>query len=673
MDSAERANKAALGHYLRNEITQAQKICEQILEGKPSDAKALHLMGLIVHRSGQHQAAERLLKNALASGRDSPEFFCDLAKVCLALGRREESIANLRRAVAANPKLDAVHAEIGELCRSAGRIEEGAQGYLKALVLKPDNAAYQKGMASCLRGRAVASTEPRFLRAIELCFERPEVDRQQLMVSAVSTLKRFEGFRQALDWASDHERLKAAYRDDELRDLIESSLFHRLLDQAVLADPAFEYLTTALRRVILEDICRDAGRVKTNWRKDARFLCALAHQCFNNEYAFFVDDAENARVTDLIATVGPEIGASPRPGHELQRKLVVCAMYRSLDGIEAKEQLRAVKASVWSRPFRAVVKRQLDDRRREQEIKDKIPPVTEVSDKTSLLVKSQYEENPYPRWLNLWRETPVTVPDLLAMVGTDIVDPRDWPRPTPLLVAGCGTGHEALTAAVNLKDCEVFAVDLSLSSLGYAWRMAEELEIANVSFHSGDILSLAALDRRFSFIACSGVLHHMAEPMRGWRVLVDLLQPTGLMLIGLYSQRARDVIERGREFVKEEGFEPTEADIRRCRREILDLGLQHPLSRLTRSRDFFSISACRDMILHYMEHRFTLPEIEACLAELGLRFLSFRFDNTAALEAFKKEHPEPADVTDLRVWDRYEEAHPQTFFGMYNFWCQNSS
>jgi hypothetical protein len=36
------------------------------------------------------------------------------------------------------------------------------------------------------------------------------------------------------------------------------------------------------------------------------------------------------------------------------------------------------------------------------------------------------------------------------------------------------------------------------------------------------------------------VLHHLAEPTAGWRVLVSLLRPGGRMCIGLYSKTGHD-------------------------------------------------------------------------------------------------------------------------------------
>ena len=59
-----------------------------------------------------------------------------------------------------------------------------------------------------------------------------------------------------------------------------------------------------------------------------------------------------------------------------------------------------------------------------------------------------------------------------------------------------------------------------------------------------DILGLSQLKQKFDIIESVGVLHHMDEPMAGWRTLTDLLKPSGLMKIGLYSDLARQHIAK---------------------------------------------------------------------------------------------------------------------------------
>ena len=117
----------------------------------------------------------------------------------------------------------------------------------------------------------------------------------------------------------------------------------------------------------------------------------------------------------------------------------------------------------------------------------------------------------------------------------------------------------------------------------------------------------------------------------------------------------------------ERGFQSTAADIRRCRQELLST----PLRTLAQSHDFFSISECRDLLFHVEEHRASIPQIKTFLETQGLRFLAFELPRSAR-EAYRAAHSVDIAMTDLDRWHRFEMAHPQTFLGMYQFYCQRA-
>jgi len=43
----------------------------------------------------------------------------------------------------------------------------------------------------------------------------------------------------------------------------------------------------------------------------------------------------------------------------------------------------------------------------------------------------------------------------------------------------------------------------------------------------------------FDVVICNGVLHHTADPYRGYRSILDLVAPDGHILVGLYNQFGR--------------------------------------------------------------------------------------------------------------------------------------
>ena len=182
----------------------------------------------------------------------------------------------------------------------------------------------------------------------------------------------------------------------------------------------------------------------------------------------------------------------------------------------------------------------------------------------------------------------------------------------------------------------------------------------------GDILKLGGIGRSFDVIDAGGVLHHMADPLEAWRILLGLLRPGGFMHLGLYSELARRDVVAARAFIAERGYAPTASDIRRCRQELLET----PLRSLERSHDFFSTSECRDLLFHVQESRMTIPGIKAFLAEHGLKFIGFEFNRPVWQDYRDLFAQNGWSLSDLDRWHALETEYPDTFAAMYQFWLQ---
>jgi len=276
-----------------------------------------------------------------------------------------------------------------------------------------------------------------------------------------------------------------------------------------------------------------------------------------------------------------------------------------------------------------------------------------------------YEENPYPRWTIITR-------DLLPKSGDAKRNAeRDGKADAPaenILVAGCGTGSKAIRTALLFPNAKVLAVDMSLSSLAYARRKAREANVRNIEFAQADIVNLGAIGRRFDKIEVIGVLHHLEAPLAGWQIMLSLLRPGGVMLVGLYSVSARKAINVARAFVAERGYRATPEDIRACRQALIaHESLRRELGSI---HDFFTMSDCRDMLFHVMEHQFTIPQVKAFITEQRLSFLGFDIDPDN-LAAFRRQFPDPAALVDLDCWERFEAANPRAFIQTYLFYVQS--
>ena len=98
--------------------------------------------------------------------------------------------------------------------------------------------------------------------------------------------------------------------------------------------------------------------------------------------------------------------------------------------------------------------------RSERALRREIPAIAVMADTVSHAVRAMYEEHPYPRWLALDTEPPFPLSEWIARELP--AAPRlATPHPVRILVAGCGTGRDAIWLASNIAGAQVLA-DLSL-------------------------------------------------------------------------------------------------------------------------------------------------------------------------------------------------------------------
>jgi SAM-dependent methyltransferase len=420
---------------------------------------------------------------------------------------------------------------------------------------------------------------------------------------------------------------------------------------------ALERALTAARTELLQRAIAAPGSVDDQ----LDFYCALARQCFINEYVFACSEDEAAKVGQLqqIMSAAPDTGAS-MPA----LALVALAAYRPLHTLA---QAASLLDRPWPAPVAALIEQQVREPDEERDLRATLPALTPIDDEVSLRVQRQYEDMPYPRWL---KTAPAGRPiNIEWYLRNQFPQARMWfdrsRNGIDVLIAGCGTGQHTIETAQRFADAHVLAVDLSRTSLAYAQRQTRALGLSNVTYAQADILRLGGLGRGFDLIEVGGVLHHLRDWAQGWRVLLTLLRPGGFMHVGLYSALARADIRAARAFIAERGYGSSADEIRRCRQELLGFEDGSPLRNVAKYADFFTTSECRDLLFHVQEHQLTIPQFQAFLRDHGLNFIGFTGD---AAEAFRRQGA--GDPADLDAWHRFETANPLAFTGMYQFWLQ---
>ena len=259
----------------------------------------------------------------------------------------------------------------------------------------------------------------------------------------------------------------------------------------------------------------------------------------------------------------------------------------------------------------------------EEKIKKNIIIIDEIENNVSKNVKKQYEENPYPKWIQLPSNvSKLSLKEYLKKKKIYFqANKKNTFNNTDILIAGCGTGQEPISYSLIIDNCDITAIDLSQSSLAYAIRKSKEYQLKNIKFFQCDILNVKNLKTKFDIICCNGVLHHLNDPLEGWSQLGQSLKNNGLMRISLYSKLARSHLEAYQEKFKKRHVLDIENEIRTFRNDILNSS-KNEIDNLSILRDFFNLSELRDLIFHYKEHQFTIPKIKEALKELNFKFIN---------------------------------------------------
>ena len=539
---------------------------------------------------------------------------------------------------------------------SAGKLDEAARAYKRVVTLNADHAEAHNNLARVLHAQGkTKDASASYARALALM---PQLFQQYsgIRETLTSLLPQLNEAlrRQTAAWPKRSSET-GLFGESGLAAIADNPLLLIFLQSTPVRDVAFERLLTALRA----SLANDAIAGKPVAEPILGFACTLARQCFINEYVFATTPEEETKIDELKRAFA---GNSPSA-----MQIAALAMYVPLHTLPSASALLERK---WNPHIEAVLKQQVREPTQEQKLRDSIPRLTAIEDDVSKRVRQQYEENPYPRWVHAAGQVaPVPIDHYLRdQFPTAAFAPLGKTSDLDMLIAGCGTGQVAIGSVQKHMGAQALAIDLSLSSLCYAKRKTPAELAARIDYAQADILKLGSIGRSFDVIDACGVLHHMADPLAGWRILLSLLRSGGLMHLAFYSDAGRADVAAARAFIAERKFGSMPDDIRRCRQEILAT----PLASVTRFTDFFTTSECRDLLFHVHESRVTIPVIRDFIREHGLRFIGFEFDLPLLLRHRTQFAAAGWSLADLDRWQEVETKYHDTFSGMYQFWVQKN-
>ncbi len=646
----------AVNKFNSGDLESATTHLDSIIDQNPSCHQALILKSIIEFCKNNYDYSLDLCNKAISLSPESHEYILNKAKILFQLDKIDSSEKLFAEYLDINPSNKDALIGISEIFYKKDKKKELIITLLR-LANHTNLNQYQKlTLFSYLNEVQIqsfsTSTENGILKIL---------DYQDIEARSLSNLVR--------NYLIEKYHLKETSPKISLKQVLEDRILVKSLPILRFSSLEVENFLCSLRLSLLKLAIADAKLNSVYFP----IIRSLSLNNFDNEYVAYISEDENKIINELEKQLKQELETPNWTPEKSTSIFLIVSLYKSFYDLEFREQLLSYNLDEWPLILRDIAKNTLYDIDEEIKSSKNIATLEEITDSVSIEVQNQYEQNPYPRWKHISIGQLKNISELILRDNQEAKDrlPNElFNEKTPILIAGCGTGQQPITKAMRFPNSKVTAIDISRRSLAYAKKKSHDLNVKNINFYHADILNIPKNIGQFYYIECCGVLHHMKDPVQGWKKLLEILKPKGVMKIALYSSTARELISKERKKISFLNLSQDSNSIRKYREALKK---QVPPSKITRKfADFYSLSECRDLLFHQHEKCYSWNEIEDICNDLNLTFLGL-CDNTKIKNAFIKQFPNAKNSSSFEKLKAFEKAHPSMFVSMYQFFVQKEN
>lgn len=633
-----------------NRPGKGENALRHAIDLKPDDPLLYYNLGLLFEKTGR--ADEALLAYKKCTDiQQIPEAYNNTGLILLRRGSHEEAKKIFEHALDIKQDNPNALSNLGLAYHNLEEPEEALKYAMAAVYLAPEDPQYKITLSKIISRNNLNTFNPDIKNILTLCLGDPRVRWEEFSNFWMRslTLDPLHKDWTALFSIDDPNKFKKQYEALNDFKFLDDDFLITGLKTITVTSPKLEKLLTHVRRYYLEKIAREKEAKPP--QNAAAFIFSLAEQCFYTEYVYYEEQEEK----ELLASLEKVIKNANFSPEEASLTLAIYACYRPLCDLENAAAILEGISQSENELLRELAERQIRQPLAEKEIAQTIESITDQhadSDKYHEI----YDAHPYPRW----KSTNVTLPPDEAY-NDDAFNEKD----ATVLIAGCGTGQHSAQVALTHPFTKILAIDFSRSTLAYAIRMSEEFGIKNIEYKQADIMKLDKLDQQFNYVDCAGVIHHIDDWQRAFKILAGLVKPGGKMSIGVYSATARENVKDILEFTGALNVEPDANGIREARRAISRTD-KPEVSYMARGKDFYSMNS-RYHIFPMDEHWFTIEDLKKVVEITGMSFMGFKLKTPEAGPKYREMFPDDERMTNLDNWEKFEQENRRTFTGMYTF------
>jgi tetratricopeptide (TPR) repeat protein len=132
------------------DLPGAEAAYRALLKSRPDDPTAQHYLGMILHQRGKSEEGLHLVRRSLAAAGAVPDFHCNLAVILRDMGRIDDAIAALCRAIRLRPKYPEALNNLGDCLRMRKNFAEARSVLQQSIDIAPSPAAIDNLAMLCI-------------------------------------------------------------------------------------------------------------------------------------------------------------------------------------------------------------------------------------------------------------------------------------------------------------------------------------------------------------------------------------------------------------------------------------------------------------------------------------------------------------------------------------------
>lgn len=134
------ALEIALQQHQNGSLADAEVVYRQLLGIDSDYFDALHLLGVLLHQTGDHQQAASLISKALQLNRLNAAAWNNLGEVYRAMNRQNDAKESYQQAILLKPDYAEAYSNLGGILHELGKPEEAETACRRAISIRPNHA-----------------------------------------------------------------------------------------------------------------------------------------------------------------------------------------------------------------------------------------------------------------------------------------------------------------------------------------------------------------------------------------------------------------------------------------------------------------------------------------------------------------------------------------------------